>query len=359
MHVLKEIRVPDHLTPRDGKVPLEAELLAEQEHPFILKLTETMCDPPSGQLCIVTEFCDRGDLHSLLAEIRRRGETVPEPQLLTWLVQLCLALAHLHRQVSRTANTSFFCQAPPTGFVGPRLPCRPAAPSRRGAPDDCSLAPQRILHRDIKTSNIFVAADSTLKLGDFGLAKFLARDGNAEAVQSRVGSPFYLSPEICNNHPYGTESDVWSLGVTRGPGPRPSLIPRPSLPPSPYLPPSFPVPASFPVPPCALGLCDAPRHHLMVRRLTGPDGATCWCAGTRLCTRQAACCTSWCVCGLRSTRRTWQRSFSSFAAPRIRRFQRASARMGCATSSPFQPQLHGACGRISPSALSTTLPFLL
>jgi len=29
---------------------------------------------------------------------------------------------------------------------------------------------------------------------------------------SRVGSPFYLSPEICTNQPYGTESDVWSLG---------------------------------------------------------------------------------------------------------------------------------------------------
>ena len=114
MHVLKDIHAPGHV-PGDGKLPLEAELLNAQEHPFILRVNELMYDQPSGQLCMVTEFCDRGDLHSLLTEARRRGESVPGPQLLTWLVQLCLALAHLHRQ--------------------------------------------RVLHRDIKTSNIFVSAD--------------------------------------------------------------------------------------------------------------------------------------------------------------------------------------------------------
>ena len=62
----------------------------------------------------------------------------------------------------------------------------------------------------MKTSNVFVTADRTLKLGDFGFAKAL--QAQQDALVSRVGSPFYMSPEICRNLPYGTKSDIWSLG---------------------------------------------------------------------------------------------------------------------------------------------------
>ena len=162
LHVLKEL----HGAEEGADWPREIALLTAQKHPFILPVVEMLRDEASGQMGMVTEYCDQGDLHSLLAELRRRGERVPESQLISWLAQLCLALSHLHRQ--------------------------------------------RILHRDVKTSNCFVTADRTLKLGDFGFAKAL--QAQSDALLSRVGSPFYMSPEICNNQPYGTESDVWSLG---------------------------------------------------------------------------------------------------------------------------------------------------
>ena len=146
-------------------LPQEVALLTSQVHPFILPVVEMLRDAPTGEIGMVTEYCDQGDLHSLLINLRQHGERVPEGQVLTWLAQLCLALSHLHGQ--------------------------------------------RILHRDVKTSNIFVAADRTLKLGDFGLARAVQAQ---EAVMSRVGSPFYMSPEICQNRPYGAESDIWSLG---------------------------------------------------------------------------------------------------------------------------------------------------
>lgn len=79
-------------------LPLEITLLAAHQHPFIIRFIEVIYDTPSSGLGLVTEFCDQGDLHTLLAERRRRGESVPEAQLLTWLVQICCALAHLHRQ---------------------------------------------------------------------------------------------------------------------------------------------------------------------------------------------------------------------------------------------------------------------
>ena len=56
---------------------------------------------------------------------------------------------------------------------------------------------RKILHRDIKTQNIFMSAGGLLKLGDFGVSKVLASTWQLAATA--VGTPYYLSPEICAN----------------------------------------------------------------------------------------------------------------------------------------------------------------
>ena len=50
-----------------------------------------------------------------------------------------------------------------------------------------------------------------MKLGDFGIAKVL--DATEDQARTQIGTPYYLSPEICESIPYGRQSDVWSLGV--------------------------------------------------------------------------------------------------------------------------------------------------
>ena len=50
-----------------------------------------------------------------------------------------------------------------------------------------------------------------VKLGDFGIAKVL--NATVDHAQTVVGTPYYLSPEIIQNHPYNFKSDMWSLGV--------------------------------------------------------------------------------------------------------------------------------------------------
>lgn len=67
-----------------------------------------------------------------------------------------------------------------------------------------------ILHRDLKTSNIFLQENGDLKIGDFGIARVL--EGTMHNAESVVGTPYYMSPEICQNQPYSYKSDVWSLG---------------------------------------------------------------------------------------------------------------------------------------------------
>uniref|UniRef100_A0A8D2ALD2 non-specific serine/threonine protein kinase n=1 Tax=Sciurus vulgaris TaxID=55149 RepID=A0A8D2ALD2_SCIVU len=82
---------------------------------------------------------------------------VQEDQILDWFVQICLALKHVHDR--------------------------------------------KILHRDIK---------SQYKLGDFGIARVL--NSTVELARTCIGTPYYLSPEICENKPYNNKSDIWALG---------------------------------------------------------------------------------------------------------------------------------------------------
>ncbi|KAI8999577.1 kinase-like domain-containing protein, partial [Gaertneriomyces semiglobifer] len=72
------------------------------------------------------------------------------------------------------------------------------------------LHTHKILHRDIKTKNIFISSVGQVRLGDFGIAKSLS--STLDHAWTGVGTPFYLSPEICNNRPYSWKSDIWSLG---------------------------------------------------------------------------------------------------------------------------------------------------
>ena len=72
------------------------------------------------------------------------------------------------------------------------------------------LHDNRILHRDIKAMNIFLKRDLHVKIGDFGVAILLNEE--KEFANTIIGTPFYLSPELCKEKPYNEKNDVWALG---------------------------------------------------------------------------------------------------------------------------------------------------
>jgi NIMA (never in mitosis gene a)-related kinase len=96
-----------------------------------------------------------------------QGEAFPEEQLMLWCAELLLALQYLHRK--------------------------------------------KVLHRDIKTSNIFLTSTGQVQLGDFGLATYRGTgQGEAQAQdQSVVGTPHFMSPEIVSMQSYSFQSDIW------------------------------------------------------------------------------------------------------------------------------------------------------
>lgn len=67
---------------------------------------------------------------------------------------------------------------------------------------------QQVLHRDVKPANVFLTADGSAKLGDFGTGCYVSEENS-----DRVGTAFYMAPEIFEGQPASTASDVYSLGI--------------------------------------------------------------------------------------------------------------------------------------------------
>jgi NIMA (never in mitosis gene a)-related kinase len=67
----------------------------------------------------------------------------------------------------------------------------------------------KILHRDMKSANIFLNKKGEAKLGDLNVSK-IAKEG---LLYTQTGTPYYASPEVWNEKPYDSKSDIWSLGV--------------------------------------------------------------------------------------------------------------------------------------------------
>jgi len=170
LRVIKEIDLSPMAPATRSDAHSEVDVLRSLRHVNIVGYVDTFWD--TNRLCIVMEYADGGDLAATIGQRREavaqgQATNFPEAEVLSTFVQCCLGLQHTHSR--------------------------------------------RILHRDLKSQNIFLTKAGTVKLGDFGIAKVL--DHTTAKRETRVGTPYYISPEVCDNKPYGLKADVWALGV--------------------------------------------------------------------------------------------------------------------------------------------------
>lgn len=72
-----------------------------------------------------------------------------------------------------------------------------------------ALHDMNVMHRDIKSANIFMFKDQRVKLGDMNVSKKANHEG---LNYTQTGTPYYASPEVWRDEPYTIKSDMWSMG---------------------------------------------------------------------------------------------------------------------------------------------------
>lgn len=142
----------------------ECKLLKKVNHPNIIKYIDSFIEDDT--LHIVTQYCDQGDLSSAIRKNKEMNLYFEEDVIIDWFVQITMAVDYIHSM--------------------------------------------KIMHRDIKTGNIFLSKNNVIKLGDFGIAKVL--DSTSDQAKTVIGTPCYISPEVCESKPYDFKSDIWSMG---------------------------------------------------------------------------------------------------------------------------------------------------
>ena len=163
VYVIKQIPLSGLSEKERNEVEQEAKILHLINSNYVVKYYDSFKE--NENLNIVMEYCDGGDLNDFLIEKKKFGQPLEEPFIWKIFIKITIGLADIHKL--------------------------------------------KILHRDLKTLNIFLKQNFDIKIGDLGVAKVLSKNNFARTV---IGTPYYLSPEICEEKPYNDKSDVWALG---------------------------------------------------------------------------------------------------------------------------------------------------
>ena len=162
-YVLKQISLLGLSEAQKKDFKKEAEILSKINSKYVVKNFESFEE--NNKFNIIMEYCENGDLSEYIEKQKKKGKPLEEKEIWSIFIKITIGLADIHKI--------------------------------------------NILHRDLKTLNVFLKKDNDIRVGDLGVAKVLDQTFFAKTY---IGTPYYLSPEICEDKPYNDKSDVWALG---------------------------------------------------------------------------------------------------------------------------------------------------
>ena len=164
LYALKKVKIQSLSLKEKQNALNEVRILASVNSPFVISYKESFIDETDQTLCIVMEYADEGDLFQKITLYKKLHTTFEENDAWKIFIQITKGLHDLHEY--------------------------------------------NILHRDLKSANVFLFHDGTAKLGDLNVSKITPRGLGC----TQTGTPYYASPEVWKDNPYNLKSDIWSLG---------------------------------------------------------------------------------------------------------------------------------------------------
>ena len=164
IYALKKVKLLNLSDKEKENALNEVRILASVKSNYVVSYKEAFFDEKDRTLCIVMEFADKGDLLQKITEHKKHSIFFDESTIWRIFIQLVKGLKSLHDL--------------------------------------------NILHRDLKSANVFLYANGDAKIGDLNVSK-VTRGGLGT---TQTGTPYYASPEVWNDSPYDNKSDIWSLG---------------------------------------------------------------------------------------------------------------------------------------------------
>ena len=164
VYALKKVKLLNLSEKEKQNALNEVRILASVKSNYVICYKEAFIDDKESTLSIVMEYADNGDLFQKIVHHKKTSMLFDENEIWCIFIQLVKGLKALHDL--------------------------------------------NILHRDLKSANVFLESDGSAKLGDLNVSK-VARKGLG---YTQTGTPYYASPEVWKDQPYNYKSDIWSLG---------------------------------------------------------------------------------------------------------------------------------------------------
>lgn len=164
IYALKQVKMLSLSEKEKENALNEVRILASIDHVNVISFKAAFIDEPSSSLCLVMEYADNGDIFQKICTYQKRETYIKEKKIWFIFIQIVRGLRAFHIR--------------------------------------------KILHRDMKSANIFLFQNMEAKLGDLNVSKIVKKG----LSYTQTGTPYYASPEVWKDMPYDGKSDIWSLG---------------------------------------------------------------------------------------------------------------------------------------------------